>query len=78
MTAEILIADLPERWVEDRHEVAQRDGHALRSGPDRTIEVQSIATGDWHPLQLPNNAKRFALEIERNAVLHALQKGPRP
>ncbi len=77
MTAEILIADLPENWVEDRRTVAQRDGHALRAGPACTIEVQSIATGDWHPLQLPNNAKRFALEIERNAVLHALQKGPR-
>lgn len=78
MSVEIRIADLPENWVEDRLTVAQRDGHALRAGPDRTIEIQSIKTGDWHPLQLPKNAKRFAIELERNAVLHALQKGPRP
>lgn len=78
MNAEITIADLPAGWVEERRTIAQRDGHALRAGPARTIEVQSIRTSAWHPLQLPNNAKRFALELERNAILAALQEGQTP
>lgn len=78
MNAELTINALPAGWVEDRRKVAQRDGHALRAGPNRTIEIQSIKTGDWHPLQLPNNAKRFALILERDAVLAALQEGQTP
>lgn len=78
MSIEITITDLPEGWIDERRTIAQRDGHAIRAGRGRTIEVQSIRTGDWHPLALPNNAKRFAFELERNAVLAALQEGQKP
>jgi len=78
MSLTITIAELPTGWIEERRTIAQRDGHALRAGRAGTIEVQSINTGEWHTLALPNNAKRFAHELERNAVLAALQEGQKP
>lgn len=69
----VTAADLSPDWISDRREIAQRDGHALRAGHGNTIEVQSINTGEWLTLQLPDNARDFATAADRDAVLRQLQ-----
>jgi hypothetical protein len=71
----VAAADLAPEWIADRRAIAHRDGHALRAGLDLTIEVQSINTGEWHPLCLPTEGTRFVSSVDRDAVLAALQGG---
>ena len=72
-TSTITAADLPPDWISARREIATRDGHALRAGRGNTIEVQSINTGEWLTLQLPDNARNFATAADRDAVLRHIQ-----
>lgn len=45
-------------------------GSNLQEEP--VIEVQSINTGEWMPLNLPTNSPRFASAADRDAVLELL------
>lgn len=72
----VAAAELAPEWIAERRAIAQRDGHALRAGLDLTIEVQSINTGEWHPLMLPSEGTRFVSSQDRDRVLAQLQGGP--
>lgn len=72
----IAAAEIPADWIEERRQVAFRDGHALQEGPANSIQIQSIRTGEWLTLTLPNNAKAFHTAEERDQVLAAIRKQP--
>lgn len=66
-------AELPPAWIAERRAIVVRDGHAIRAGQHNTIEVQSINTGAWIVLQLPDKATQFTTTADRDAVLSQLQ-----
>jgi hypothetical protein len=68
-------ADIPATWVEALATVLWRKVQAYRPGAHAlTIEVQSIKTGEWMPLNLPTNGALFADAATRDAVLVCLDK----
>jgi len=69
-------ADLPPEWIAERRAIVVRDGHATRAGRGGSIEVQSINTGAWLVLQLPDKATQFTTAEDRDAVLRQLQGYP--
>lgn len=71
--APISLDQVPAGWIADRRVVALREGHAIRTGAGRSIEVQSINTGRWHWLTLPTGAIEFTTTAERDTVLAQLQ-----
>lgn len=74
--APIALADLPPDWIAERRAIVAAHGYALRGGAGRaggfTIEVKSLVDNEWRVLELPERAREFALEREREAVLRAL------
>ena len=74
MTAVDAIArdQLPEGWIEERREVIQREGYALRAGEGATIEIKSLTTNEWLRLALLDKATAFTTEAERDVVLELL------
>lgn len=85
-------ADIRPEWIAQVREALQRDGQAARAGELHapapagelldgrvafTIEVQSINTGLWQPLNLPSNTIYFATASDRDAVLEQLWRAPR-
>ncbi|MBI5689286.1 MAG: hypothetical protein HZC55_04255 [Verrucomicrobia bacterium] len=73
--APVTAADCDEWWIALRREILVREGQAIRQGAGLTIEVQSINTGRFHPLTLPNDATSFATLADRDAILCRLQRG---
>lgn len=63
------LTDIPADWPATVREIAQRDGQPVRAGACNSIEVKSLTTNQWHALQLPNGAKSFATEADRDAIL---------
>ena len=63
---------LPEGWIEERREVIQREGYALRAGEGATIEIKSLTTNEWLRLALLDKATAFTTEAERDVVLELL------
>jgi hypothetical protein len=74
MTTAAAIArdQLPEGWIEERREVIQREGYALRAGDGATIEIKSLTNNEWLRLALPDKATAFTTEAERDVVLELL------
>lgn len=72
MTAPALqarLTDIPADWPATVREIAQRDGQPVRAGAGNSIQVKSLTTNQWLTLQLPNGAKSFAHEADRDAIL---------
>lgn len=65
------LADITPEWIAERREIIHRDGYAVRAGRG-TIEVKSLHTNEWLVLQLPHNARCFADDADRAAVLTQL------
>ena len=82
------VGDFKPEWIAQVRAALKRDGQASRAGqmyvkinvtasgytytPAPVIEVQSINTGEWMPLNLPANSARFATAADRDAVLELL------
>lgn len=73
LIAPIARSQLPEGWIEERREVIQREGYALRAGAGATIEIKSLHTNEWLRLPLPDKAPAFTTEAERDGVMGELQ-----
>jgi hypothetical protein len=73
----VAAAAIPAEWPGIVREIALRDGHAVRAGEGATIEVQSINTGLFHPLALPNNGTCFETDADRDSVLRLIHEGAR-
>lgn len=76
LPAPITCEALPPDWIAERRAFVARDGFALRGGTGRTggftIEVKSLVDNEWRVLELPDLARAFALERDRDSVLRAL------
>ena len=68
-------AQIPDEWIDTRHAIIVRDGHATRPGPLHTIEVKSLRNDLWSPLRLPSDGYSFATAADRDAILKLLQEG---
>ncbi len=72
MTAPALqaqLTDIPADWPATVREIVRRDGQPVRAGAGNSIQVKSLTTNQWLTLQLPNGAKHFAHEADRDAIL---------
>ncbi|MBL9187892.1 MAG: hypothetical protein JNK23_10460 [Opitutaceae bacterium] len=70
--APIALDTLPPEWLAERRAIIAREGVAVRAGAGPWIEVQSINTGAWLRLALPERATVFASTAERDEALAAL------
>lgn len=69
------VTDFPPEWIASVRAALKRDGQATRSVGichKSRIEVQSINTGEWMPLNLPTNSCFFANDVDRDSVLELL------
>lgn len=69
----IKAADVPDQWLADVRTIIQREGRAVRGGPDSTVEIKSLSDNSWGKLMLPGSGFSFADDTERNAVLRRLE-----
>lgn len=60
-------------WFEMLREIAQRTGQAVRAGAGDSIEFQSINTGQFMPVQLPEGGTAFPSTRERDDALQVVQ-----
>lgn len=68
----IAALECPWEWIAARSEILRREGQAARAGAANTIEIQSINTGEWHRLTLPNDATHFLTSDDRDIILRYL------
>jgi len=73
--APIGLEALTPEWLAERRAIIAREGVAVRAGAGPWIELQSINTGEWLRLALPDRATVFASAAERDAALRALVGG---
>lgn len=72
----IAIDQITPEWIAERREIILREGRAVRAGAGNRIEVKSLTDNRWYCLTLPGGALAFTLELERDAVVHALTTAP--
>lgn len=66
---EAQLTDIPADWPATVREIARREGQPVRAGAANSIEVKSLTDNQWRTLLLPNGAKGFATEADRDAIL---------
>ncbi len=65
--------DIPPEWIEKARVICQRDGYAVKAGPENSILAQNINTGRWATLTFPGGSNSFESDAERDRVLLRLQ-----
>lgn len=63
---------LATNWPARVRSAAFRDGNALQAGPGNTIEAQSINTGEFGAIMLPNGGASFTTPEDRDQVLEKI------
>lgn len=67
--------DISPEWIAAVAGALAREGQAFRAGDYApVIEVQSINTGAFMPLNLPTNSVFFTDELTRDAVLEMITR----
>lgn len=67
------VADITPEWIEAVASALARDGQAYDLTTDGlSIQIQSINTGHWMPLNLPTNGHLFATQQDARATYTAI------
>ena len=77
--APVLAENIPEEWTTMLHHDLARQRTPMRAGVEPVIELQSLTSGQWHPLMLPaGGGTRFTSAAERDKVMARIENPPPP